>query len=159
MWAASACARELPFLMSRPVKDFSMSPWPVWLFTGCPLPSCQPELGSSLTAHGDERHSNSKTKINSPDDSSSSLVFAYSAFSVGSYSIRWCLLLFLTELLRPTALGESNTTHFCNIRLMHTYIFIHSFLPPRPPAHHAHGLLKSSRGCSSVGSLSRYTPT
>lgn len=50
---------ELPSLMSWPLRDILMSPWPVRLFTGCPLPICQSELVSNLTAHahGDERHS------------------------------------------------------------------------------------------------------
>lgn len=47
---------ELLSIMSWPVKDVLMSPWPAWLFTGCPLPICQSELASHRTARGNERH-------------------------------------------------------------------------------------------------------
>lgn len=56
MWLCCLCMWErAPNINELASKDTLMSPWPVWLFTGCPLPICQSELASTLTAHGDER--------------------------------------------------------------------------------------------------------
>lgn len=52
----ACCMWELRSVMSRPLNDALMSPCPELLFTGCPLPICQSELVSTVSAHGNERH-------------------------------------------------------------------------------------------------------
>ena len=144
--------------MSRPVKDTLMSPWPVWLFTGCPLPICQFELASALIAHSDERH----LSLRYLEDIVCGNMPRYGTSMMGDWAVphsmqiktvdsswahvssvltqMWCTqtpllctILYLDRLTRGHSSTISHTTTRCNIsvRLMHVLLFTHfSFAAP-----------------------------
>lgn len=159
---------ELLSIMSWPVKDVLMSPWPAWLFTGCPLPICQSELASHLTARGNERHLCLQYLKREATETWHAMVHVcklpvipYVMLSSIEMKCTQRFLQYSTmlQILQVFNKGLSHSTELATIifRLMQRY-YSHLSLSLRILIHNTHRSCQSPRGCDLAGSLLHYTP-